>query len=488
MPRRLGRRLGSIRTRIVVGYVVLLAAALLITLIAVRAALNARLANDVDRQLADEVEQLEAVIREGDPDTDEMFRDAEALFDTHLRRVLPGEDAAFYALVENEPFLFSFGAPADLLVDDALVEEWAAVTTSEYSDVASDAGPARVLIVPVDLEENDGTFVAAAFTSSSRDELNDVFRIIAIVGVSVLFGSAVLAWALAERVVRPIRRFTDVTHSIDDTDLSARIPVEGDDEIAELSRTFNAMMTRIENAFTNQREFLDDVAHELRTPITIIQGHLDVLGDDPAERTHTVAVLTDELTRMNRYVDDLLVLAQAERPDFLRPRPVDLAGFTDSVVAKVRRLGDRHWVVDADGTSGPGAAVFDEQRIMQALLNLASNAVRHTDVGDEIGIGVAADPVAGIDVDVHGEVDGAIVLFWVRDTGTGVDPHVVDQLFTRHTQSAASRTDGGVGIGLSIVDAIASAHGGRVSVVTAANEGSTFTIEIPRAAPDEGGS
>lgn len=456
-------RFGSLRVRVVAGYVLLLALALITMLLIVRSALIARFDSDVDQRLADEVEQLELVIREGDPDTGRAFVDAEMLFDTHLRRVLPADDDAFFTMVDGDGFNYSFEAPVTLLDDADLVAAWAEVETSTYDTVDTDAGRARLLIVPVLLEQNGGTFVAAAFTDPGRAELDDVFRIVALVGLVVLLTSALVAAAFAGRIVRPVRELTDLARSVTDADLSARIPsdVAADREIAELSDTFNDMMDRLEHGFVVQRRFLDDVAHELRTPITIIQGHLDVLGDDPDERAETVALLDDELERMNRYVDDLLVLAQAERPDFLRVETVELAPLMDSLMAKVAGLGSRRWVLDA--VSG-GSAVMDPQRIAQAVLNLCQNAVRHTVAGDEIGLAaVSADDVVRVSV---------------RDTGTGVDPAIVDELFDRHVRGASSRTDGGVGLGLSIVDAIAVAHGGRVTVASVPGEGTTFTIEI----------
>ena len=121
------RRLGGIRARIVISYVILFGVALVIVLVVVRQALMARVDADVDRRLAAEVAQLELVIGAGDPETDEQFDDAETLFDVHLRQVLPGDDQAFYTLVDGEPFLLSFDAPADLLADDAVVDAWRSV-------------------------------------------------------------------------------------------------------------------------------------------------------------------------------------------------------------------------------------------------------------------------------------------------------------------------------------------------------------------------
>ncbi len=465
---RLGRRFGSIRVRVVVGYVVLLTAALGISVLVTRQALLNRLDNDVEQQLNLEVEQLRLLARSADPADGEAFGShIEAVFDTFLRQAVARNDEAFYTLVDDKPFLYSFGAPAALLDDPDLVTKWAAIESAEWRDIDTEAGRARTLAVAITEDDRElGVFIAAHFLDDDRAEIEQIVRIIAGIGLIVLLVSGLVAWSLAGRVLRPIRELTGVARGITDDDLSARIPVDGTDEIAVLGTTFNEMLERLDDGFRGQRQLLDDVAHELRTPITIARGHLDVLGDDPVERAEAVEIVTDELDRMSRYVADLLLLAQSEQPDFLQPEPTDIGELAESIFAKMGALGERCWTDDGHPPPGRSAAVIDPQRVTQAVLNLAHNAVQHTAAQDEIGFGVAVER-------------GQLVL-QVRDSGPGVDSEIQHELFERHARSAASRQhrSDGMGIGLSIVDAIARAHGGHADVRSNAN-GATFEITLP---------
>ena len=171
--------------------------------------------------------------------------------------------------------------------------------------------------------------------------------------------ASLFIWLAAGRALAPLKALSNTARSINDTDLSRRIAVRGNDEIAELGTTFNEMLDRLDYAFTSQRAFMADVSHELRTPITIIRGHLETLGDDPEERREAMAVVADELDRMSRLVDDLLVLARASRPDFLRVEPLDLDLLTHDLFAKARQLGPRDWGLDEIGV---GLIHADPQR------------------------------------------------------------------------------------------------------------------------------
>jgi two-component system OmpR family sensor kinase len=471
----------GIRGRIVVGYVALLAAALAISIVVTHQVLSGRLDRDIDRALAQEIEELRSLAGGTDPETGEPFgTDSAAILDTFLRRSVPGTNEAFYTLVDGTQFLSSFDAPQSVWSDRRLIDSWQSVEQPERATVTTAAGQMRYLAVPLQGAEGpQAVFVVAHFLDADRDEILVVVRVLMVAAAVVLAASAVLAWSLAGRVLRPVRELTATARSISETDLGRRIPVSGRDELAELGATFNEMVERLEQGFAQQRRFLDDVAHELRTPITISRGHLELLGDDPDERSETVAIITDELDRMHRYVDDLLLLAKAEQQDFLRLEPIDLGELAATIDQRVRPLGPRVWTIDAAPPPGTVAVVGDRGRLVQAMLNLATNAVQHTRPNDEIALGFQCAIGAGDPVERH-------VTMWVRDSGPGLDPSTIEQLFERRYRGAASRRQrsDGMGIGLSIVDAIARGHGGRAEAANELGGGARFTITIP-VEPDE---
>ena len=474
-PAQGGRWWSSIRLRIVVGYVVLVAAALAISVLVTRQVLLGRLERDVDRALSQEVEELRNLAIGNDPATGEPFGDdAEAILDTFLRRNVPATNEAFYSFVGGRQFLSSFDAPQEVWSDEALVDAWVSVSAPTRATVETDVGEIRYLAVPLIADETpNAVLVVAHFPETDRDEILVIVRVLTIAGLVVLAASAALAWSMAGRVLRPVRELTTTAQRITENDLSQRIDVNGTDELAELGETFNAMVERLEGGFAQQRQFLDDVAHELRTPITIVQGHLDLLGDDPDERAESIATVNDELDRMNRYVNDLLLLAKAESGEFLRLEPVDLGELAGTLEQRLVLLGDRSWQLDEAPAPGTVAILADRDRLVQAMLNLATNAVQHTEPGDRLGFGVRTST--------------EVAQLWVRDTGPGLDDDVIDQLFTRRFRGAASRvhrTDG-MGIGLSIVDAIARGHGGRATAANEPGGGARFTIELPLEPPSE---
>jgi signal transduction histidine kinase len=278
----------------------------------------------------------------------------------------------------------------------------------------------------------------------------------------VLLASFLAAWVGVGQLLAPLRQLRDTTHSITEADLTRRVTVRGRDEVAQIAERFNEMLDRLEAAFETQRRFVDDAGHELRTPITIVRGHLELLSDDAEDRHETVALVLDELDRMSRMVDDLLLLANAEKPDFLHPGPVDVEALTRELHTKVTALAPRAWRVES---TGRGTIRADRQRITQAVMQLAENAARQTGRADVIALGTRV-----VDGEAH---------VWVRDTGQGIPYDEQPHVFDRFVRGSGNGRADGAGLGLSIVDAIARAHGGRVELSSRPGAGATFTLVIP---------
>jgi two-component system, OmpR family, sensor kinase len=276
------------------------------------------------------------------------------------------------------------------------------------------------------------------------------------------------AWLIAGRVLRPVGLLTDTARSISQSDLTHRIDARGSGEAAEMARSFNAMLDRLEAVFRSQREFVRDANHELRDPLTIIRGHIELMSpdDDEQDRQRTIKILLDELDRVGRIVTDLQLLAEAEQPGFLDLEWIDAEDLSHELVSKATALDARKWALDQAAT---GTFFADRHRLTEAVMNLAHNAVQHTAAADTIAIGSSVS-------------DGE-VRFWVRDTGEGIsvpDHAIIFERFKRGADSH-NRYPGG-GLGLAIVKAIAEAHGGRIELESRRGEGATFTIVVPKQA------
>ncbi|GAB4239212.1 MAG: ATP-binding protein [Elainellaceae cyanobacterium] len=332
--------------------------------------------------------------------------------------------------------------------------------------IVSDRGVKSVIyaIEPVLIEgETQGLFIVAYITADERREVDAAFRTILSAMLLSLCVASLLAWIISGRVMRPLRLMSSTAHSISESDLSQRIQVKGQGEMAEVAKTFNEMLDRLQNAFMTQQNFLNDASHELRTPITIIQGHLELMGDDPAEQQEVLSLVRDELARMKRLVNDLLLLAKATHPDFLRLEYVDLDTLTEELYEKAKVLVQCDCQLEHKGI---GSIRLDRQRVTQAVINLVDNANQHTPAQGCITLGSA--------------MTDREIRFWVQDTGKGIAPSDQERIFERFARAnTGPRCSDGAGLGLAIVQAIAMASGGRVELKSAVGKGSTFTLILP---------
>jgi two-component system OmpR family sensor kinase len=465
---RLRVAMSSFRAHLLARYFVLLSIAAVASVLLVRQIVINGFEERIQRGLEQEVEELRAFSRSTDPRTGRPYGDRIGrMFHAFLRGDIPELGEASITFVDGQPFERSRQVvPYRLDHDPELVDRWGSLTEPERGRVETPAGPVEYLGVPLETDSGiAGVFVIAIFRDVEESEVDEVTLGAAGVGLIVLIIGSVLAWRVARRTMEPVEEVTRTAQSISESDLLKRIEVggqEGQDEISRLAQTFNDMLDRLQTSFTAQRAFINDAGHELRTPIQILTGQLEVLEDDPEERRRTVSLLLDELDRMARMVNDLLVLAKAEQPDFLRLETVHVATLTDELASKIRTLGERDWRVDE---VGQGVIVADRQRLTQAVMQLAQNAVQHTPKGAEAALG--------------SEVNEASARLWIRDAGPGIAPERHERIFARFSRGEASSRSDGAGLGLAIVKAIVQAHGGRVTLESRLGHGSTFAIEVP---------
>lgn len=464
------RFLAGLRSRILLWYVALLAAAITLSIVVVHRVITIRVDERIDQDLVQETREIGVLATRGiDPETGRPFRgDVARIFEVFLERNIPHDGEAYITFVRGQPHLRRPQVlPYRLDLDPRLVALWRDVREPVRGRVETPAGEIDYLALPLKVEnETRGVFVDAIFREQALEPVGPALTGTMVVGVVTLLLGSLLAWRVAEGVLRPVRVVTDTARSISETDLHSRITVEGEDEISHLATTFNEMLDRLQEAFATQRRFVNDAGHELRTPITVIRGHLELLEDDPEERAKTIALVTDELDRMNRFVNDLLVLAKAEQPDFLNLQTVDMEALTTEVHTKAEALGDRDWRLERVAR---GSIVADRQRLTQALMQLAQNAAQHTGDGEEIVIGSA--------------LAGGEARMWVRDTGPGISQEEQEQIFQRFARAGIRRSSDGAGLGLAIVRAIADAHHGRVELRSSPGAGATFTLVLPADQP-----
>lgn len=418
----------------------------------------------LDQQITQRSDQEFAELRK--LQSAQTFASPEAMIRLFMHRNVPADDELLIGWWDGH--VAGASPQRDAATESAEFEQTVQSLLVENGTTRVDSGRGELEVSAQSIRQGrtTGALVVVTYLDRARAGLHSTMRTYATAAALAFLIVTGVAFWVSGRLLAPLRTLRETADEISETDLSQRLPVTGNDDLTALTRTFNGMLDRLEAAFVGQREFLDDAGHELRTPLTVLRGHLELLDpDDPEDVAQTRELLLDELDRMSRLVNDLILLAKSDRPDFLRTRPVDLAALTTDLVAKARGLGARDWVLDG---TGEVKVLADEQRLTQAVLQLADNAVKHTGDGDRIRIGSSYD-------------DG-VARIWVSDSGAGVPPEDRYVIFERFGRSAVPQGDEGFGLGLSIVGAIVHAHGGTVAVEDADPRGARFVLTLPVAA------
>jgi heavy metal sensor kinase len=333
--------------------------------------------------------------------------------------------------------------------------------------------PFRVRIVPI---EQNGRLAGALEVGRAAGDASDTLStLLLILGIAYPVTLAVASLGgifLAGRALSPIDRLTRLARRISAEDLSQRLDLRlPDDEVGRLARTFDEMIARLEDAFQRQRQFTADASHELRTPLTAIKGQAEVALSRPREAAayrEVLQTVNDEVDRLIRMVGSLLTLARADAGQIpIACEPVSLGDLVGAAAEQVRPMAEKRGL---ELHVAPDRSVLlqaDEDLLLQLLLNLLDNAIKYTPAGGEVTVGW--------------NQRGDQVALWVHDTGVGIDPEHLPHIFDRfyRADKARSRAEGGAGLGLSISRWIAGAHGGSISVESAPGKGATFTVKLP---------
>jgi signal transduction histidine kinase len=280
-----------------------------------------------------------------------------------------------------------------------------------------------------------------------------------------LLGVAFLAGRAVRRVVAPIGDVMEAADRVAGGDYSTRVQVRGPGEVGRLASSFNQMTERLQANETQRRALLADVAHELRTPLSVIRGNVEGMLDGvyPPDEAHLGPVL-EETAVMARLLDDLQTLSTAEAGVLrLHRERIDPAALAQDAAAAFRSRADRAGVGLDCRAAGPVPEVdVDPVRIGEVLANLLTNAIRHTPSGGAVR--VVVEPAPGG------------VAFTVADTGPGIDARDLPHVFDRFVKSADS---GGAGLGLAIARSLVEAHGGRITAASAPGQGTTMRFVLP---------
>ena len=411
-----------------------------------------------------------------DPSSGQPLEDVSAVLRTHIQRTAEGRGEAELGFVGTDASTKLTWVSADNVSfrpeqDKELltrVSSQAAASESVIETVRTPTSSYRVLVVPLQGGAQRGALVHVIDLKVAESQLRRTMAFYAAAAVFTVALVTGLAWFAVERLLRPIEQLRRATESIGEEDLTTRVPVKGRDDLTALAAAVNRMLDRVQTSVEAQRNLLDDVGHELRTPIAVVRGHLELTDPaDPEDVRQTQLLALDELDRMGMLVGDLILLAKSVQSDFVTPVDTDVAELTELVFDKSLALGERRWKMESAAFT---RAMVGPTRITQAWLQLVANAVRYSEHSSTVSLGSAVR-------------DGHLQM-WVRDEGIGIAPEDIDLVRQRFKRTAgAQKLASGTGLGLSIVETIVAAHGGRLDILSEVGRGSVFTMVIPLRPP-----
>jgi heavy metal sensor kinase len=333
--------------------------------------------------------------------------------------------------------------------------------------------PIRLLTFPVIESGRVTRLIQVGMSLESLHRTRHRFLIImaAVLPVGLLLAGGG-GWLSARRALKPVDRMTETARRISAENLTGRLEeMKTGDELDRLAKTLNAMLGRLDAAFSQIRQFSADASHELQTPLTILKGELEVALRSPRSREEyqgTLRSALEEIDRIAHLVEGLLLLARADagvlRMDHQR---VDLTKVVEDVRRQTNPLAETRDITLSVGPVESVSIQGDEERLRRLLLNLVDNGIKYTPSGGRVTLSL--------------QQEGEWGYLRISDTGIGLSPEEQERIFQRFYRSPEARSpeQGGAGLGLCIAESIAEAHGGRIQLESTPGQGSTFTVLLP---------
>ena len=355
--------------------------------------------------------------------------------------------------------------------------------------------PLRIMTFPV-VENSHVTKIVqiASSLEGVEDALNKLFLILIISVPSTLILASLGGQFLAHKALKPVDDITQTARMITSQNLNQRIhPPKVRDEISRLIETFNEMISRLDQSFRQMKQFSSDASHELKTPLTILKGEVEVTlrkERTPQEYQQTLGSNLEEINRMSQIVEDLLNLSKADTGEIrLNKEDINLAEILNEVVAQMERLAKTKKLHLSATNHHQDIHIFaDALRLRELFINLIENGIKYTEAGGSIRIILQKEyPAPATDQSDWGKREkGQFVKIIVSDTGIGIAKEDQERIFNRffRVDKARSREQGGSGLGLSICKWIVEAHQGEIGVESELAKGSSFIVRLPLTPPE----
>ncbi|HEU4689305.1 MAG TPA: heavy metal sensor histidine kinase [Vicinamibacterales bacterium] len=465
-------KIESVRARLTFFYVVVLAAVLLIVGSLAYVLLDRVLSARIDEGLA---AMMQIATTSLDNDLAEGQDVADAARSTAAELAAREQILAIYD--SNGRLLAESGRDDDVEIQLPALETISSTETqlTTITEARDDDDRHRLATRRVTLPRHNATYIVVAGSSlePTDEELEALRGMLGYVVPIALLLAGLGGWFLAHRSLAPVVAMAERARRLGGEDLGGRLPVANPrDELGQLAETFNELLGRLEQSMKQQRQFMADASHELRTPITTTRTAANVAlqqrhRDEDDYRT-ALSIVEQQATRLSRIVDDMFTLARADAGNYpVRRQPMYLDEVVEEVVSAARVLAATRDVrVEFTGTRS-ASFVGDEELIRRMVMNLLDNAARHSPSG------------AVVNVSVH-TIDAGYAIV-VADEGQGIPPDSQPHIFERFYRVDAARgsRDGGAGLGLALVRWVAVLHGGKVALTSSSGAGSTFTVELP---------